>query len=438
MSMEQAEKAAEHLRVPDLRLSQAVFKLQLNDENKEAHFKTVMEGINTNDMATWHKYLVDNGTLKADKKLQAELESRVEKKLKEFDEKIATAEKEEGDVDVRDAMVDRAEYLAKTGDRVSAIKGFAQIRKKCHMTTGTKLDLIFNQLKLALFYSDNFKEEKEEETNNNEEDKPEEMEEFKKDKLEKKNSAKKEDDNKKSALTNPHDVSQNIAEAKRLVDEGGDWDRRNRLKVYEAVYFIQIREFQKAANLFLEAVPTFTTYELMGYEELVSYCVVTCMVTINRKKMRSDLIEGSDIQEQMYGLPEMKKYLNSFYNCQYSQFFESLATMEGFLKADRYFSNHTQYYIREMRLGAYRQILASYSSLAIDYMADAFGVSAEYIDAELSKFIATGRLSAKIDHVAGIVVTNRPDQKNQQYRQVVKKGDSLLNRVQKLSRVINI
>merc|ERR1712071_60314 len=81
-------------------------------------------------MATWHKFLVDNGTLKADKKLQAELEGKVEKKLKEFDEKIEVCEKEEGDVDVRDAMVDRAEYLAKTGDRVNAIKGFAQIRKK--------------------------------------------------------------------------------------------------------------------------------------------------------------------------------------------------------------------------------------------------------------------------------------------------------------------
>merc|ERR1711976_523523 len=160
-------------------------------------------------MATWFKYLVENGTLKSDKKLEKDLESRVEKKLKEFDEKIATAEKEEGDVDVRDAMVDRAEYLAKTGDRVNAIKGFAQIRKECHMTTGTKLDLIFNQLKLALCYSDNCKEEpetaeKEEETNNTDE-----MEDFKKDKVEKKNSKKEDkEDNKKSVLTNPHDISQ--------------------------------------------------------------------------------------------------------------------------------------------------------------------------------------------------------------------------------------
>merc|ERR1712127_941191 len=152
-------------------------------------------------MATWHKYLVDNGTLKADKKLQAELEGKVEKKLKEFDEKIEVCEKEEGDVDVRDAMVDRAEYLAKTGDRVNAIKGFAQIRKKCHMTTGTKLDLIFNQLKLALFYSDNFVEEKEEKTD--------EMEDFKKDKVEPKKmnsvAAKKAEDNKKCSIKKPHD-----------------------------------------------------------------------------------------------------------------------------------------------------------------------------------------------------------------------------------------
>merc|ERR1711879_942495 len=114
-----------------------------------------------------------------------DFENRVEKKLKEFDEKISTAEKEEGDVDVRDAMVDRAEYLAKTGDRVGAIKGFAQIRKKCHMTTGTKLDLIFNQLKLALFYSDNFKEEQETTEKEEESDKSDEMEDFKKDKVQK-------------------------------------------------------------------------------------------------------------------------------------------------------------------------------------------------------------------------------------------------------------
>ena len=44
----------------------------------------------------------------------------------------------------------------------------------------------------------------------------------------------------------------------------------------------------------------------------------------------------------------------------------------------------------------------------------------------------------KIDKVRGIVITNRPDSKNAQYQSTIKQGDILLNRVQKLSRVINI
>ena len=43
-----------------------------------------------------------------------------------------------------------------------------------------------------------------------------------------------------------------------------------------------------------------------------------------------------------------------------------------------------------------------------------------------------------LSQVGGIVVTNRPDCKNGQYQTCIKQGDMLLNRVQKLSRVINI
>lgn len=61
-----------------------------------------------------------------------------------------------------------------------------------------------------------------------------------------------------------------------------------------------------------------------------------------------------------------------------------------------------------------------------------------YYFRELSTFIATGRLHCKIDRVGGIVETNRPDLKNAQFNSVIKQGDLLLTRVQKLSRVINI
>ena len=81
----------------------------------------------------------------------------------------------------------------------------------------------------------------------------------------------------------------------------------------------------------------------------------------------------------------------------------------------------------------------SYRSVTVASMAAAFGVSEPFLDAELSRYIATGRLHAKIDKVGGVVETNRPDAKNALYQDAIKKGDQLLlNRIQKLSRVINV
>ena len=49
-----------------------------------------------------------------------------------------------------------------------------------------------------------------------------------------------------------------------------------------------------------------------------------------------------------------------------------------------------------------------------------------------------GRLAAKVDRVAGVVQTARPDAKNALYQAAIKQGDALLNRVQKLSKVVDI
>jgi 26S proteasome regulatory subunit N7 len=71
-------------------------------------------------------------------------------------------------------------------------------------------------------------------------------------------------------------------------------------------------------------------------------------------------------------------------------------------------------------------------------MAATFGVSPDFLDAELADFIVAGRLPAKIDKVAGVVETNRPDAKTALYQAAIKQGDLLLNRVQKLSKVVDI
>ena len=71
-------------------------------------------------------------------------------------------------------------------------------------------------------------------------------------------------------------------------------------------------------------------------------------------------------------------------------------------------------------------------------MAASFGVGIEFLDLQLSRFIAAGRLSAKIDKYGGVVETNRPDWKNARYQEMIQKGDLLLNRIQKLGRVVDL
>jgi hypothetical protein len=53
-------------------------------------------------------------------------------------------------------------------------------------------------------------------------------------------------------------------------------------------------------------------------------------------------------------------------------------------------------------------------------MANAFGVTADFIDADLSAFVANKRLNCKIDKVGGFVETVRAESKSAQYQQLVK------------------
>ena len=87
---------------------------------------------------------------------------------------------------------------------------------------------------------------------------------------------------------------------------------------------------------------------------------------------------------------------------------------------------------------AYTQFLESYMSVSLESMAFTFGVRAPYLDSDLAQFISAGRLSCSLDKVNGIVSSTRPDTKNAQYLAAIKEGDLLLNRVQKLSRVIDV
>ena len=150
--------------------------------------------------------------------------------------------------------------------------------------------------------------------------------------------------------------------------------------------------------------------------------------------MMTQLIRFAVIRD----IPNLKQFLESFYNCEYKTFFEQFVEIIEAIRKDVYLNTHANFYIKEMRLVAYRQYLESFKSVTIENMARAFGVSSEFIDKELSNFIYAGKLTCKIDKVSGVIESNRPNKKGELFNNVIKQGDHLLNRIQKLARALDI
>ena len=224
----------------------------------------------------------------------------------------------------------------------------------------------------------------------------------------------------------------------RLNDQGGDWDRRNRLKVYMALQRVTQRDFTGAAPLLLDVISTFTCYEVCTYHTFVFYAVLMGMVTLPRIQLKARVVDSPDILSVILDIPHLSDLLNCYYSSDYAGFMAALVRINGSVLADRYLAPHAAYFVREVRVRAYAQYLEAFKSVTTATMARAFGVNQAFLDAELSRFIAARRLHAKIDKMGGVIETTRAAEKTAQFKQVLKTGDQLLNRVQRLSRVVSV
>ncbi|KAK0121062.1 hypothetical protein ONS96_011245 [Cadophora gregata f. sp. sojae] len=288
-------------------------------------------------------------------------------------------------------------------------------------------------------------------------------------------------------------VKKHVDRAKTLVESGGDWDRRNRLKAYQGLYLLTVRSYALAAPLLLDSLSTFTSYELCSYSSLVVYSVLAGSVSLKRVDFKSKVVDAPEIkailgdgEDKLLALSgalsagpgadeEMKdvssatpaktavnlttlgsdqpeaelavdfsplaQLVGSLYTGSYRSFFGALAAVEvSFLTQDRYLYEHRGWFVREMRLRAYQQLLQSYRVVGLESMANDFGVSVDFLDRDLAKFIAAERIPCTIDRVTGkgIIETNRPDDKNKQYTDVVKQGDQLITKLQKYGQAVRL
>ena len=123
--------------------------------------------------------------------------------------------------------------------------------------------------------------------------------------------------------------------------------------------------------------------------------------------LKKRVVDSPEVLSVIGSLPALERLLACLHDCAYGPFFAAFDELATAVRADLLLAPHWRHYMRELRLVAYSQLLESYKSVALGSMADAFGVSPAFLDAELAGFIAAGRLGAKIDKVGGVVQMKR-------------------------------
>lgn len=206
------------------------------------------------------------------------------------------------------------------------------------------------------------------------------------------------------------------------------------------------RSHAQAAPLLLDSLSTFTSYELCSYSSLVIYAVLAGSVSLKRVDFKAKVVDAPEIkailgdkedklaaltgavssgptagdeamtdsaddatatpkpaavnlttlgqsstgqqeEDTTIDFKPLASLVNSLYSGNYKSFFIALSQVEeNFLNQDRYLQEHKSWYVREMRLRAYQQLLQSYMVVGLKSMADDFGVSVDFLDKYMPHF----------------------------------------------------
>ncbi|KAI4838415.1 26S proteasome regulatory subunit RPN7 [Plasmodium brasilianum] len=377
---------------PNFYLANLFYILQLSHISINERNETLqkfLDEIKKNNMYPYYSYICDELNLHMDQTLYDTLKYKADEEFNEIEKKLLEASENFDSIDTKNDILLKANFFCKIGDKENAYKEYEEVYKK-GIGIGVKLDILLTIIRISIFFND---------------------------------------------LKN---TKKYLEQAKMQMEKGGDWERKNKLKIYEALNYIMIRNFPEASKILIDAASTFTATEIISYDEIIFYVVILGIMTEERTVLDKKILNSSVILQVTSSDDDLHSYIYSFYHCDYRTFMEKTIKIAMRVKRDRYMGRHYRYFIRNTRVRAYRQFLEPFKSVTLKNMAFAFGVSEEFIEAEISSFIANGKLNCKIDKVNGSIESNQPNERNTMYLNTIKKGDILLNRIQKLSRVIDM
>ena len=179
--------------------------------------------------------------------------------LQNLEEAIQVATESAGDMEVLDAHIALAQYKAKAYGKEDTIAAYETILALPKVSSGKKIDLFMSVARITSFYND----------------------------------TKKTDEYLHRAMT--------LAE----VGGGSDWDRRNRLKIYNAIQYLLHRDIHKASKLLLDCISTFNAVEYCTYKEFIVYTILSNLLHLTRPELKRVILNGSEIITISSEIPEI-------------------------------------------------------------------------------------------------------------------------------------
>jgi len=185
--------------------------------------------------------------------------------LSTLNDAVTKAKDEAGDMEVLHAYMDIARYSARTSTKDAALTAYEQVLSLPKLSSGKKLDAHLEMARVCSFWNDNKK------------------------------------------------LKEVLEGAQKAIANGGDWDRRNRLKVYQALSMMLVRDMEGASKLLVEGIATFSCTELCDYPEFITYAIITNLLYLKRTELKKSIIDGSEVLQVANDIPVVVSYL--FYSC---------------------------------------------------------------------------------------------------------------------------
>lgn len=177
---------------------------------------------------------------------------------------------------------------------------------------------------------------------------------------------------------------------------------KSKIKIASGLVALHDSQFKVAARKFLDieidAGGQFG--DIISAEDIAVYGTILGLATLDRKELRTCLVENSNFKCFTELVPVMRQLIQDFFSGNYSSFFSRLSDFKSNLYLDIYLSAYTDELLIQISDRILIQYFSPYNTVDMTKMSIALGYDLPTLEKTLSKLISTNKISGRIDSQA--------------------------------------